>query len=153
MWPIAENITVVYGDDFEEVVGNHPVLDLLSEANPFLNGFDSTVLRVLYGELTGNAYLHPIVDEATGLPSELWPLASHYVEVIPCEDNFIKGYLYGQNAQMRQVFDTDEVIHFRRPNPANLFYGLGKVEAAYGSIVANDAASPGSTAANTAYPP
>ena len=129
----------MYGDDFEEVVGNHPVLDLLSEANPFLNGFDSTVLRVLYGELTGNAYLHPIVDEATGLPSELWPLASHYVEVIPDEEQFIKGYLYGQNAQMRQVFDTDEVIHFRRPNPGNLFYGLGKVEAAYGSIVANDA--------------
>lgn len=129
----------MYGDDFEEVVGPHPVLDLLGEANPFLNGFDLAVLRILYGELTGNAYLHPVVDEATGLPSELWPLASHYVEVIPCEDNFIKGYLYGQNAQMKQVFQTDEVIHFRRPNPGNLFYGLGKVEAAYGSIVANDA--------------
>ena len=129
----------MYGDDFEEVVGPHPVLDLLGEANPFLNGFDLAVLRVLYGELTGNAYLHPVIDEATGLPSELWPLASHYVEVIPDEDQFIRGYLYGQNAQMKQVFETDEVIHFKRPNPGNLFYGLGKVEAAYGSILANDA--------------
>ena len=144
----------MYGDDFEEVVGNHPVLDLLGQANPFLNGFDLSVLRVLYGELTGNAYLHPIIDEATGLPSELWPLASHFVEVIPCEDDFIRGYLYGQNAQMKQVFEPDEVIHFRRPNPGNLFYGLGKVEAAYGSIVANDAVHEMdiSTFANSARP-
>jgi HK97 family phage portal protein len=144
----------MYGDDFEEVVGPHPVLDLLGEANPFLNGFDLAVLRVLYGELTGNAYLHPIIDEATGLPSEIWPLASHFVEVIPDEDQFIRGYLYGQNSQMKQVFETDEVIHFKRPNPGNLFYGLGKVEAAYGSIVANDAVHEMdiSTFANSARP-
>jgi hypothetical protein len=56
-----------YGDDFEEVVGSHPVTDLLSSANPFLNGFDLAVLRILYGELTGNAYLHPVIDEASTL--------------------------------------------------------------------------------------
>ena len=144
----------MYGDDFEEVVGPHPILDLLGEANPFLNGFDLSVLRTLYGELTGNAYLHPVIDEATGLPSELWPLAPQFVEVIPDEDQFIRGYLYGQNSQMKQVFETDEVIHFRRPNPGNLFYGLGKVEAAYGSIVANDAVHEMdiSTFANSARP-
>ena len=129
----------MYGDDFEEVVGPHPILDLLGQANPFLNGFDLSVLRVLYGELTGNAYMHPIIDEGTGNPVELWPLAPQYVEVIPDEDTFIRGYLYGENSSMKQVFAPDEVIHFRRPNPGNLFYGLGKVEAAYGSIVANNA--------------
>ena len=144
----------MYGDDFEEVVGPHPVLDLLGEANPFLNGFDLAVLRTLYGELTGNAYLHPVIDPATGIPSELWPLAPQFVEVIPDEDEFIRGYLYGQNSQMKQVFETDEVIHFKRPNPGNLFYGLGKVEAAYGSIVANDAVHEMdiSTFANSARP-
>ena len=144
----------MYGDDFEEVVGPHPILDLLGEANPFLNGFDLAVLRTLYGELTGNAYLHPVIDEATGIPSELWPLAPQFVEVIPDEDEFIRGYLYGQNSQMKQVFETDEVIHFKRPNPGNLFYGLGKVEAAYGSIVANDAVHEMdiSTFANSARP-
>ncbi len=130
---------VNYGNEMEEVVGSHPVTDLLSTANPFLNGFDLTVLRILYGELTGNAYLHPVVDEASGLPGELWPLAPQYVEVIPDEEEFIAGYLYGIDAQKKQVFETDEVIHFRRPNPANLFYGLGKVEAAFGSIQANQA--------------
>lgn len=129
----------MYGDDFEEVVGPHPVLDLLSEANPFLNGFDLSVLRILYGELTGNSYLHPIIDEASGVPSELWPLAPQYVEVIPDEDTFIKGFLYGIDSTRKQVFEPDEVIHFRRPNPGNLYYGLGKVEAAYGSVLSNQA--------------
>lgn len=130
---------VAYGDDFEEVTGSHPITDLLSRANPFLNGFDLSVLRVLYGELTGNAYLHPIIDEASGMPAEIWPLAPHYVEVIPDDDEFIRGYVYGVDSQHKQIFEPDEVIHFRRPNPGNYFYGLGKVEAAWGVIQANEA--------------
>jgi HK97 family phage portal protein len=130
---------VAYGDDFEEVTGSHPITDLLARANPFLNGFDLSVLRILYGELTGNAYLHPIIDEASGLPAEIWPLAPHYVEVIPDDDEFIRGYVYGVDSQHKQIFEPDEVIHFRRPNPGNYFYGLGKVEAAWGVIQANEA--------------
>ena len=126
-----------FGTDFEEVTGEHPVLDVLSKANPYLNGFDLTVLRILYGELTGNGYLHPVIDEASGVPAELWPLAPQYVEVIPDEDQFVSGYLYGVDAQRKQVFEPDEVIHFKRPNPGNLFYGIGKVEAAYGAVLEN----------------
>lgn len=137
--PSVMRKAVAYGDDFEEVTGSHPITDLLATGNPFLNGFDLSVLRVLYGELTGNAYIHPVIDEASGLPAELWPLAPQYVEVIPDEDEFISGYLYGIDSSRKQVFERDEVIHFRRPNPANLYYGLGKVEAAYGVIQANEA--------------
>jgi len=128
----------MYGDEMREVV-DHPILDLLNSANPYLNGFDLSVLRVLYGELTGNAYLHPVIDEATGVPIELWPLAPQHVEVIPDEDTFLRGYVYGVDAQHKQIFEPDEVIHFRRPNPGNLFYGMGKVEAAFGVIASNEA--------------
>lgn len=128
-----------FGDDVEEVTGENPILDLLSSANPFLNGFDLTVLRVLYGELTGNAYLHPIIDPSQDIPVELWPLAPQFMEVIPCEDNFISGYVYGIDAQRKQIFAPDEVIHFRRPNPGNYYYGMGKVEAAWGVVSSNEA--------------
>lgn len=129
----------MFGDDFEEVTDSHPITDLLGSANPYLNGFDLTVLRVLYGELTGNAYLHPVISEATGYPEELWPLAPHYVEVIPDEDEFVRGYVYGIDSTRKQIFEPDEIIHFRRPNPGNLFYGMGKVEAAFGVVQANQA--------------
>lgn len=128
----------MYGDEMQEVL-DHPILDVLASANPYLNGFDSTVLRILYGELTGNAYLHPIIDEATGIPGELWPLAPQHVEVIPDETEFVRGYVYGVDSQHKQIFGVDEVVHFRRPNPGSLYYGLGKVEAAFGVISANAA--------------
>jgi HK97 family phage portal protein len=130
--------SAMYGDDMREIV-DHPILDLLNSANPYLNGFDLSVLRVLYGELTGNAYLHPVIDDASGVPIELWPLAPQHVEVIPDEDTFIRGYVYGVDSQRKQIFEPDEVIHFRRPNPGNLFYGMGKVEAAFGVIASNEA--------------
>lgn len=127
------------GDDYEEVTEMHPVIELLQKANHSYNGFDLTVLRTLYQELTGNAYLHPVFDEQLGVPTELWPMPPQWVEIIPDTENFIKGYLYGQTGVEQLVFERDEVIHFKRPNPDNLFYGLGKVEAAYGTIQANEA--------------
>mgnify|MGYP003651951123 CR=1 FL=1 len=61
------------------------------------------------------------------------------MQVIPSKDNFIEGYVYGADDMQAAKFEPDEVIHFKRPNPENLFYGLGKVEAAYGSVAANHA--------------
>jgi len=127
------------GPDFEEVTEQHPVLEMLSKANGVYNGFDLTVLRTLYQELTGNAYLHVITDPSLDIPVELWPMPSQHVQVVPSKENFIDGYVYGANETQALRFERDEVIHFKRPNPDNLFYGLGKVEAAYGTIQANQA--------------
>ena len=127
------------GEDMVEVTEMHPVIEVLRKANGVYNGFDLTLLRTMYQELTGNAYLHPIFDEAIGVPTELWPMPSQWVTVIPSRETFIEGYVYGSPDQEQMKFDRDEVIHFRRPNPTNMFYGLGKVEAAYGAVKANHA--------------
>ena len=128
-----------YGDDYEVVTDNHPLLELLSKVNPYQNGFDATVLRVLYQELTGNAYIHPVIDKRTGIPTELWTMPSQYVEIIPGKSNLVDGYLYGASRETRKVFAADEVIHFKRPNPSDILYGMGKVEAAWGAAMMNAA--------------
>jgi HK97 family phage portal protein len=133
-----------YGDDYEVVEDSHPILTLLSKVNPYQNGFDATVLRILYGELTGNSYIHPVIDEKRGIPVELWTMPSQYVEIIPGQeagDPFIKGYRYGATEEQKRsnTFAPDEVIHFRRPNPSDIYYGIGKVEAAWGATMANEA--------------
>lgn len=128
-----------YGDDYEVVTDNHPLLELLSKVNPYQNGFDATVLRVLYQELTGNAYIHPVIDKRTGIPSELWTMPSQYVEIIPGKSTLVDGYLYGASRENRKVFASDEVIHFKRPNPSDILYGMGKVEAAWGAAMMNAA--------------
>jgi HK97 family phage portal protein len=132
-----------YGDDFEVVDDAHPILQLLSKVNPYQNGFDATVLRVLYGELTGNAYIHPVIDQRLGVPVQLWTMPSQFVEIIAGQqgEDFIKGYRYGATEEQKRenTYAPDEVIHFKRPNPADMYYGIGKVEAAWGAIMANEA--------------
>lgn len=132
-----------YGDDFEVVEDAHPVLQLLSKVNPYQNGFDATVLRVLFGELTGNAYLHPVIDQTLGIPTQLWTMPSQFVDIIPSDDGvqFIKAYRYGATEEQKRenTYAPDEVIHFKRPNPSDMYYGIGKVEAAWGAVMANEA--------------
>jgi len=127
-----------FGADFEEVTEAHPVLDLLRKVNPAMNGFDLAATRTLWQELTGNAYLH-VIPNTLGVPAELWPMPPQWVEIIPDPQKFIAGYLYGRETQNKVTLATDEVLHFKRPNPADLFYGLGKVEAAWGAVDLNDA--------------
>tara|TARA_R110000824_G_scaffold367453_3_gene556625 strand:+ start:9031 stop:11493 length:2463 start_codon:yes stop_codon:yes gene_type:complete len=127
------------GEEYEEVTEMHPVMEMLQKANHVYNGFDLTILRTLYQELTGNAYMHPVIDPTLGIPTELWPMPSQWVQIIPDREQFIDGYVYGRSDVESVRFEVDEVIHFKRPNPDNLFYGLGKVEAAYGVVKANRA--------------
>jgi HK97 family phage portal protein len=147
-----------YGDDYEVVEDAHPILQLLSKVNPYQNGFDATVLRVLFGELTGNAYVHPVIDPALKIPVELWTMPSQYVEIMPGQkgEEFVKGYRYGATEEQKRenFYAPDEVIHFRRPNPSDLYYGMGKVEAAWGATLANEAIHEMDTAffANKARP-
>ncbi len=124
---------IEFADDFEEVVELHPAIEVLRRVNPHLNGFNLTTLRILYQELTGNAYLHPVIGQL-GVPVELWPMPAQWVSVIPDREQFIAGYVYGQTTAEEQTFEPDEVIHFKYPNPDNLFYGKGKVEAGWGVI-------------------
>lgn len=129
-------------DDFDEVTERHPILELLSSVNPRLNGYDMTVLRVLWGELTGNAYMLKVHGEGEALPpTELWPLPPQWTWVVPDEsgDDWIKGYVYGKDFRDRVEFMPDEIVHFRRPNPRDLFYGMGRVEAAWSVVELNDA--------------
>jgi HK97 family phage portal protein len=132
-----------FGDDYEAVTDRHPLLDLLARVNPYQNGFDATVLRVLYLELTGNAYVHPVIDRRLGVPAELWTMPSQWTEIVPGEgargEPFIKGYRYGPTDPQKVDFAPDEVIHFKYPNPRDMYYGLGKVEAAWGAVTSNEA--------------
>ena len=117
-----------FGDDFVEVTEPHPAITTLCNPNPFQTGFDQTVLRWVFLHLTGNAYLHPVSHIQLGIPESLWVMPSQNVRIIPDKETFIRGYTYGTEANNLMVFDLDEVIHFKLPNPTNLYYGRGVIE-------------------------
>lgn len=119
--------------EVEEVV-NHPFLDLIQSINPWHNGFETIELLQTYLDLTGNAYLYCWKDPATDIPAELWVLPSQYVQIVPCEKNFIKGYLYGTSKMNQVALSPEEVIHFKYPNPDDLFYGYSPIEAGWRAV-------------------
>jgi HK97 family phage portal protein len=125
-----------YGD-WEEVSVRHPLTDLLSSSNPITNGFDLTAQRIMWQELTGNAYL--LKQGSIGLggpPAALWPLPPQWTWVIPdpTRRRWLDGYLYGSDMASRVIYQPEQVIHFKRPHPSNMYYGLGKLQAAWAAV-------------------
>jgi len=115
------------------------IMQLLHDANRYFNGFDLMQLLTIHLEATGNAYLHPIIDEVTGVPSEIWPMPPHWVQIIPDREKFIGGYVYGKSWDTEQRFETNEVIHFRQTPSSveGLFYGQGKMELGWDIVCLN----------------
>ena len=62
-------------DDVEEIVGNHPLLNLLSVVNTEINQAELFEGTTLYQELTGDAYWY-LEPGPLGLPAAIWPLMS-----------------------------------------------------------------------------
>lgn len=129
---------VNFGEDFQEIT-DHPALDVLRGVNKWMNAYDMSVLRILYLELTGNAYCYVRNGSIRGrtYPMELWPMPSQWMKVIPSRDEsnpIISAYMYGRNDGEALQYEPDEVIRWNYPNPRNLYYGLGKVEASWREI-------------------
>jgi HK97 family phage portal protein len=111
-------------------IHEHPVLELLDNPSPEMDGYTLTIQRMLNLQLTGNAYLHPIVSETIGVPIELWNMQSDMVTIVPDgKMDLVESYVYGKQPNTVD-FRKDEVLHEKQPNPSDPFYGLGWVVAA-----------------------
>lgn len=128
-----------WGDDFEVIVDRHPLLDLLAAVNPYCNGFELSVLRMLYLQFTGNCYVHPVIDPLLRRPAELWLMPSQWTQIVPSRESFIAGYSYGQSLAERTRFEPHEVIHWKLPHLESLHYGKGCLEAAWSAVCLHDA--------------
>lgn len=144
------NKVAEWGDDSFEVVNDkHPILDLLSSVNPWMNGFEMTVLRFVYLQLCGNAYT-VVVSDSSKMPTELWLLPSQRTRVIPgthSGTDLIRGYVYGWDTATQTTFEDGDVLHNKLPNPADpFFYGRGYVEAAWTALSLHQAKRENDTA-------
>lgn len=111
---------------------DHPFLDTLAQVNPFMNYFELWELTLTYLETTGNAYWY-LVNNRLGVPAELWVIPSQWMRIIPDKKNFIGGYLLTRGAQ-NIAFEPDEILHFKYPNPNDLYYGMSPLAAAAHAI-------------------
>lgn len=132
---------VEWGDDWEEVTTPHPAMKLLSESNRYITGYEATLLRFMFLELTGNAYIAVVDHKLAGIPFELWLLPPQHVDIVPGDATSgtpVVGYNYGYTSE-KLFLEKDSVLHFRQPNPRNPYYGLGKIEAGWDILQQNAA--------------
>ena len=116
------------GGDVVEIY-DHPILDLLNRVSPFMDGYNFSVLRKTFLQVSGNEYLHPIMGPM-GYPVEIWVMPSQHVKILPTRDErMIEGYEYGVPPS-QTTFAPDEVLHNLIPSPTDPLYGKGWVASA-----------------------
>ena len=125
-------------DEMEEVVGPHPLTDLLKRANPYCTGYDLLVGTAVALDSVGDAYWG-LAFNSLAMPSQVWPLPPQFVEVIPGTERLIDAYRFGANRAQSIDLEPEEVVHFRGPRLTNVYYGTGKLEAAWNIIQQNAA--------------
>jgi HK97 family phage portal protein len=113
------------GED-QEIVGS-PVNRLIDSPNAFDSWEELLYMWVFHMKLTGNAYW--LKDELDGAdrPRAIYPLLPHLVTVIPHRTQKISKYLYRVHGEELE-FAPEEIIHFKRPHPMNLHFGIGDIE-------------------------
>lgn len=113
------------GEDVD--VENSQGLALLNNPNEWDSLEELLYTWVFHMKLTGEAYWHLDEIDAKGRPKHIYPLLPQYVFPVAEEMERITKFIYRING--RQIeYQPEEILYFRRPNPASLISGMGDIE-------------------------
>lgn len=103
------------------------LVDLFTKPNPFMDYAELVELLVIDLLLVGNAYWLKYQQTSDGKPLAIYRLSPLHIKIIPSPQG-PKGYEYQPPGQDKLVLSTDNVVHYRRPNPHSLYYGMGVIK-------------------------
>jgi HK97 family phage portal protein len=129
-------------DNTIEEIKEHELLDLLYGVNNFQTGFELLYTTAAHLELTGNAYWFlDGVEKEKDKPTAIYILNPRFVKVVKTEfPQSIAGYQYIFNNQTKDL-KTYQVVHFKYPDPNDLYEGVGTVQSILEWIAADNFAS------------
>ena len=121
-------------DSDEERVYQSELLDILDAPNESMTGMDMRFMIASHLETCGNAYVYKdgLNDQGKGTPTALYLLDASRVNVVVNKDSFphrITEYKYKTN-ETTYTFKKEHIIHFKYPDPSNMFEGIGTVQTA-----------------------
>lgn len=123
-----------------EEVYSHELLDLMHKVNPFQTQGEFLKIALINKKLTGEAVWLKIRDNR-GTVVELWNLRPDLINVIADPENFIKRYeLHKQDGGV-EIFDPEDIIHFKEPNPLDSFRGQSPLRATTKRIQTEESAT------------
>lgn len=116
-------------------VESHPLLDLLARFNDKTTKADAIYTTQSHKKLTGDCFW--LLDGPVNDPTNIFVLQPDKVELkigdpTDATATLIEGYTYKDTINGKSIekfYRPEEVIHFKNPNPNNMFRGLGAVEA------------------------
>ena len=137
----AAGVTMcAYDGDTEKE--DHPVLALLRKPNPFQSGDELLDTFFSFFEISGNTYLEAVMLDGT--IRELFVLRPDRMKVVPGPNGYPVAYEYTVSGQtVRYPVDVGRqlpILHMRKFNPLNDWYGMAPVEAGAFAIDVHNAA-------------
>lgn len=112
-------------------VTKHAALELWRNPNPLMDTVEFVETIVQHYDTAGEfmvvAYFHPTLRSAG--PLELWPMRPDRVRIVTDPYDVLVGYIYVGPDGEQVPLPKDIVIHVRRPNPLDIYRGLGPVQA------------------------
>lgn len=128
----AQDMAVKRGARQVEEVVDHPLLTLLKQVNPFHGLYDLMELTTLYQEVHGHAFWY-IEAGMFDVPAAIWPLCVHLMRPIrkPGSKKPVDYYEYWNDSRPA-IYQPEELIHFRYPDPRDPYLGgLSPLRAAF----------------------
>lgn len=117
-------------------VVSHPLLDLLDNPNPETTKNDFIYTVQSHKKLSGDAFLLKIKGKSGKTEALRYlPPDKIILNLRPptaTDPTVIESYRYQDNIDGNKIdviYQPEEIIHFKKPNPNNAFRGLGAVEA------------------------
>ena len=118
-------------DDIIEIT-DHPFLNLMTKPNPFTSYFELLYKIGVYLDLTGNSFLY-IERNGVGMPTALYCLPTELVKIKPSKNLYIEDYYLYNNNEIFKL-GVNNVIHIKRFDPANIFFGKAPISACEASF-------------------
>lgn len=116
------------GSDKTEVL-DHPAVEQYRRVNPFWTSTRLARMDEFSMGLWGESYW-ALEPGQRGKPGEIWWLKPSRVRPVPHETGYIQRYAYHSVSGQIILFEPDEIVWFRYPNPIDEFSALSPLAAA-----------------------
>lgn len=114
----------------------HPLVNLLSNPNPFMTRSELFYISVAHMDLTGDCFWYT-PRNGLGVPAEVWPLVPYRVKIVPSKEKFISHYEVSVGHGETIPIGIEEMVHLRYPNPDNPYYGASPLMASAHAVDIN----------------
>lgn len=119
-------------------ISDHPLIRLLKRPNPCAGAKEFFEAVYAYKLISGNSYMQAVRADS-GEPQELFSLRPDRVSVIAGKGCVPEGYRYTvgdwtRDFVVNRLTGQSDVLHLKKFNPLNDWYGLSSIEAAAYSI-------------------